>query len=370
MKVFVFLYSLSTGGTERVTANLANAWAERGWEVVLVTLAPQSQDFYVLRPDIKRIALGFTGDSGGLINALRKSFCRIGALRRALSNEKPDILLGMATSAGILSILSSLGLGFRVIVSERVHPPQFPLGRVWSGLRRMTYPFASCVVMLSRESLSWLESNIPYAKGAVIQNPVQYPLPIIVPTLKPEHFVSQERQLLLAVGRLEVQKGFDLLIESFAALAQKFPLWDLAILGEGTERISLENQIAALGLKNRVTLPGRVGNMGDWYGRASLYVMSSYFEGFPNTLVEALAYGCAAVSYDCDTGPRDIIRDEVDGLLVMPVGSIPALTNVLDRLMGNEAERDCMAARAVEVRERYSMARIQAMWDALILEKG
>jgi glycosyltransferase involved in cell wall biosynthesis len=105
--------------------------------------------------------------------------------------------------------------------------------------------------------------------------------------------------------------------------------------------------------------------MGDWYGRADLYVMSSRFEGFPNTLAEAMAHGCAVVSFDCDTGPRDLIRQEQDGLLVTPAGDVAALTQALDRLMGDDSERQRIAAHAVEVRERYSMGKILSLWDSL-----
>ena len=152
---------------------------------------------------------------------------------------------------------------------------------------------------------------------------------------------------------------------SFATLAKRYADWDLVILGEGPLRGALELQINALGLESRVYLPGGVGNVGDWYARADLYVMSSSFEGFPNTLVEAMAHGCAAVSYDCNTGPRDIIRDGEDGMLVNPVGDVAALTSALDQLMGDDERRERMAQKAVDVRERFSQASILAMWDEL-----
>jgi glycosyltransferase involved in cell wall biosynthesis len=257
-----------------------------------------------------------------------------------------------------------------VIVSERIYPPLYPLGWIWNLLRRVAYRRACRVVMLTREGLNWLEKEIPGAKGAVIPNPAIYPLPLGEPVLRPVQILASERKLLLAVGRLDAQKGFDCLLDAFATLAIRHPSWDLVILGEGPERAGLEQQIAALGLQRRASLPGRAGNMGDWYGRADLYVMSSRFEGFPNTLTEAMAHGCAAVSYDCDTGPRDLIRHEVDGLLVAPVGDVPALTEALDRLMGDEGERTRMASRALEVRERYSMEKIIAMWDNVLEGKG
>jgi glycosyltransferase involved in cell wall biosynthesis len=120
-------------------------------------------------------------------------------------------------------------------------------------------------------------------------------------------------------------------------------------------------------LEKRVFLPGLVGNIGEWYEQADLYVMSSRFEGFPNTLLEALSYGLPAVSFDCDTGPRDIIRHEVDGLLVSP-GNVAALENALDRLMGDVALRQHFAKRAVEARERFSIERVAGMWETFFEE--
>ena len=112
---------------------------------------------------------------------------------------------------------------------------------------------------------------------------------------------------------------------------------------------------------------GRAGTGGEWYERADLYVMSSRFEGYPNTLAEAMAHGLAAVSFDCDTGPRDIIRHEVDGLLVPP-GDVAALTAALDRLMDDATLRQQFAERAVDARRRFSMERIAGTWEDLFKE--
>jgi glycosyltransferase involved in cell wall biosynthesis len=286
-------------------------------------------------------------------------------LRNVIRTSQPDAVVSLLSNVNVGAILASRSLGCRVIVSERIHPPMMSLGWLWELLRRFTYPFAFRVVMLSTEGLHWLETHIPRAKGVVIPNPVLFPLPSSAPVLPVERFILPERRLLLAVGRLDVQKGFEDLLESFGASAPRHLSWDLVILGEGPERPRLVQQVAELGLQQRVLLPGRAGNIGDWYERADLYVMSSHFEGFPNTLAEAMAYGCAAVSYDCDTGPRDIIRHEQDGLLVTPVGDLPALTRAMERLMSDDAERKRMASRAIEVRERYSMSRILELWDSV-----
>lgn len=363
MRLAIVIPSMTSGGAERVAANLANAWAVRGWTVSLLSLASQSLDFYALDPRVRRTALDVAGDSSGFLRALWANARRVRALRRALLDLQPDAVLAMLSTTGVLTILASRGLGCRVVVSERTYPPMLPIKRGWDVLRRLTYPLAHRVSMQTSEGLSWLHDRIPRARGVVIPNAVSYPLLAGKPVLAPESLVAKESRLLLAVGRLDRGKQFECVLASFARLASLHTAWQLVILGDGPERASLRRQAAALGLGNRVSLPGRVGNMGDWYGRADLYVLSSRYEGFPNTLVEAMAHGCPAVSYDCDTGPRDIIRHEVDGLLVEPVGDVPALTVALGRLMGDGAERARMAARAVEVRSRYSLERILAMWD-------
>jgi glycosyltransferase involved in cell wall biosynthesis len=364
MRLVIFINSMDSGGAERVTANLANAWVERGWEITLVTLWPQAVDFYTLHPGVKRIALNLYGISDNLAQGLWANLRRVGALRRVLRELRPDFVVGMMATA-ILVILAARGLPCRVIVSEHIYPPMLPLGRIWALLRRIAYPWAFRVTMLTTEGVRWLAENVPAAKGVVMPNPVLYPLPAGEPVLQPESVVPQGRKLLLAVGRLDVQKGFDLLLKCFATVAHQYPSWHLVILGEGSEKAALEQQVAALGLQDRAALPGRTGNVGDWYERADLYVMSSRFEGFPSTLAEAMAYGCPTVSYDCETGPRDIIRPGIDGLLVTPVGDIQALARALAQLMGDELERKRMAGNAAEVRERYSLARILGMWDEL-----
>ena len=138
------------------------------------------------------------------------------------------------------------------------------------------------------------------------------------------------------------------------------------IVGEGPERESLESKRQRLGLSDRFYLPGRAGNPGDWYARADLFVMSSHFEGFPNTLVEAMAHGLPAVSFDCDTGPADIIREGVDGYLVNPDEGATGLANAIRSLVEDENKRRCMSQQAVSVRDRFAAKKIMVAWDEVL----
>jgi glycosyltransferase involved in cell wall biosynthesis len=364
----MFIYSLSGGGAERVSCNLANHWAEKGWEVTIVTLTPQATDFYGLHPDVKRIALEQSGTSGNLIKGLGNNIRRVFALRRVLRKVEPNIALAMMTTANVLLSLASWGLPeIRAIGSERIHPPQFRLGTFWEILRRYTYSRLYAVVALTCESAKWLRRHTRVQRTIVIPNAALKNLSAIRPRLNPESYCLPGRRLLLAVGRLEAQKGYDDLIGAFIKLSRKFPDWDLAILGEGSLRRTLEAQVHDAALEKRVFLPGRVGNVGEWYERADLCVMSSRYEGFPNALVEAMAYGLPVVSYDCDTGSRDIIRHETDGILV-PREDLLALSAALSRVMGDEALRLRFSKKAVEARERFSMERIAEMWEKLFEE--
>ncbi len=368
IRLLIYIYSMSSGGAERVTANLANYWAANGWDITIATLLPQSQDFYELHPAVKRVVLGMGSDSGNALVGLWQNIRRALALRKLLREMRPDIGLAMMTTANILMALAAWRLpAIRTIGAEHNHPPQKPLGILWETLRSKTYGWLNAVTTLASEGEAWIKDNTNAKKIAVIPNAVTWPLPEHEPRISPSVFHKPERQLLLAVGRLHNQKGFDWLIEAFSNLAHNHPNWDLVILGEGLLRPLLEGQVRESGLEKRIFLPGRVGNLGEWYKSADIYVMSSRYEGFGNTLVEAMAHGLAVLSFDCDTGPRDIIRHEVDGLLVPPK-DIAALTATLDKLMGNDSLRLQLAERATDARERFSMEKITQQWEHLFNE--
>lgn len=364
MKLLFLIHSLASGGAERVTANLANYWARNGHDITIVTIESAGLDHYMLEPAIRRIPLGLAEDSANGVAAITNNLQRVRSVRRTLKQVKPDIAIGMMTQANVLLSIASAGMRLGTIGSERTHPPQMPLGNMWTALRRYCYGRLDAVVALASESKKWLTDNTSARNITVIANPVPWPFPRQEPQLPVWTGAATGRRLLLAVGRLSEEKGFNSLIDCFAELTRSHPAWDLVILGEGRQRAELEALIHSHGLVNRVSLPGNAGNVGDWYTAADLYVVTSRFEGFPNTLVEAMSHGLAAVSFDCDTGPRDIIRNEVDGLLVKPQDNT-AMTQALHRLMQDDSSRSHLAKRAVEARERFSADVTVAKWECL-----
>ncbi|TCS34319.1 glycosyltransferase involved in cell wall biosynthesis [Paucimonas lemoignei] len=368
MKIFIFINSLAGGGAERVTATLANYWARAQWDVTIVTLAPQSEDFYALDPAVKRIAMDMAGDSANVLDGLLQNFRRVFALRKLIRQHRPDAVMAMMSTPNVLLAFASWGISSICAVgSERCYPPHFPLAKMWHVLRQRMYGRLHAVVALTQESAKWIKSHSNARHIPVIPNPVVWPMPNNAPRIDPGKLCDPEKKVLLAVGRLSREKGFGILINAFSKLAARHDDWNLVILGEGPERAGLQKQIDESALGSKVLMPGIAGNVGEWYSRADLFAMSSLYEGFPNALAEALAHGLPAVSFDCDTGPRDIIRHEVDGLLVS-LGSEAELLGALDRLMKDGDARAALAARASDARERFSIEKVARMWEQLFIE--
>jgi glycosyltransferase involved in cell wall biosynthesis len=368
MKLLLFIHSLSSGGAERALVTLANSWAAKGWRLSVVTIASSDSDFYSLHPSIERYCLDLAGDSSGPVQALWSNWRRMVALRRLLRQCKPDVALGFMANANILLALSAARVkGVLAIGVEQVHPPRHPIGAAWEALRRWSYGKLTAVIALTEASGTWLANHTAARRVRVIPNPLAWPMEEIAPVVAPDSVGRAGRLRLLSVGRLVPQKGFDLLIKAFAICADMFPQWELVIVGEGPLREQLSEQIEGLGLDDRIFLPGRVGNIGAWYEQAHAYVMSSRFEGLGNVLIEAMGHGLPAVSFDCETGPGEIIKHGIDGLLVRPE-DIDALAEAMAMLMVDERLRARLGKKAVEARHRCSLETVERQWNSVFAE--
>ena len=367
MKLLLFISSLEGGGAERVTANLARYWAEKGWQITVVTFTCADTDFFRLPSSVHRVELGLIGGKKNLIGWIDNNLRRIFSLRRVLRKLRPDAALAMMNTNNIILSFAARGVSDLVVVgSERTYPPRVPLGFFLEWLRSWSYGSLSGLVAQTAKSAEWLQQHCRIQRMETIPNALTWPLSTQEPVveLPPQ---LKGRKVLLAVGRLSGEKCFDSLIATFSQIARDYPDWILVILGEGPERVALERQISNTSLPDRIMLPGQVGNIGQWYEASDLYVMSSRFEGFPNSLLEAMACGLAVVSFDCDTGPRDIIRHNIDGVLVTP-GDFQDLRTALVRLMRDGVLRQEYGDEAKNVIERFSVEVIAERWEKLFLE--
>jgi GalNAc-alpha-(1->4)-GalNAc-alpha-(1->3)-diNAcBac-PP-undecaprenol alpha-1,4-N-acetyl-D-galactosaminyltransferase len=360
MRLTLVISSLTRGGAERVMSILASAWAEQGKQVTLLSFDHGEEPAYSLHPSVKLKSLGLLAFSTSFFQALRRNAARIRVLRRAIRESQPEIVISLMDTTNVLTLLATRRLNVPVIIGEQTDPALYDIGRIWNFLRRLIYPFANALVCPVAASLARFQA-MAKVRGYVIPNP--FPVPRGLAPLAEQ----KNNRVLVAMGRLVHQKGFDLLLNAFAQIADHHPHWSLTILGEGPLRKELQAQIEALGLQGRVKLAGAVADPFPVLCAGDLFVLSSRFEGFCLALCEAMACGLPAVSFDCPEGPAAIIRDGVDGLLV-PAGDVGALVAALDRLMGDAQERQRLAVCAPEVRERFSTERTLSMWQELLDE--
>jgi glycosyltransferase involved in cell wall biosynthesis len=357
VRLALVISSLCSGGAERTISLLANHWAARGDRVCLVTVDGMASDCYVLHPDVNRIALGLLQNSNSVAAAVVNNWRRIRALRHVFAAAMPDVILSFQHETNVLVLFATRATPFRVVVAERTDPCMHPIERKWNVLRRLMYPLAHALVVQTNALVPWAQSIMRRGAIAVVPNPVRD----VRAYARSDGL--QAADVIVAVGRLVHEKGFDVLICAFARIVEHFPEATLVIVGQGPEHDSLSRLARELGMAERVILRGWMDEPGEALARARLFVMSSRYEGFPNALLEAMACGLPVIS-TAFKGAQEIITDGVDGILV-PVGCAEALGAAIERLLMDPQLSARLAWSARSVALRFSIETIAKRWDAV-----
>jgi len=349
--------SLLGGGAERVLSDMANYWARKGWSVAFASWSgPEIGDFYELDPRVNRVRLDVATSSSSIVGQLRLNLLRIFALRKLLATLDPDAVLSFIHTSNMLTILAATGLRMRVVVSERMEPGADPtVSSGWRLLRRICYVWSDEIVAQSKDAARWIRRYCR-KEPIVIPNPLRS-----LPQLE-----CERQPLIVAVGRLANQKGFDLLLRAFSKIASEFSDWNVAIIGEGKERDNLLRLCDELSLTTRVRFVGQVQNVESWMARAGLVVQPSRLEGFPNVLLESMGMGAPVISADCHSGPADMIQDGVNGRLV-PVEDVTTLARVMAELMAEPKLRESLGREASKVRQSFRQDLIMDRWEECLL---
>jgi len=348
MKIVFIISSLGSGGAERVLTTLANYFSQNH-EVIILTLSNEDS-FYPLNKNVKHIKLNLMKDSKSIFETTFNTVKRIFVLKKVLKKLKTDINISFMTHTNILAIISSKLNGQKIIISERI-AYDFYNSKLINIMKKIFYPLSSFLIVQTNAD----KKHYNYMKNVeVIYNPLSISGNVLD--------LSNKENIILAVGRLDKQKGFDNLIKAYSMVKTD---WKLFIAGAGEERKNLEHLINKLNLKDKVFLIGNQKNIFKWYNKASIFVLSSKKEGFPNVLIEAMACGCAVVSFDCPYGPNEIIENNVNGILVENQ-NIEKLSFAIQKLIDDKKLREKLSKEALKVENKYTLEKIAYKWEKIV----
>lgn len=355
-----------SGGMERVLANKANWLVQNGYEVVIVTTDQRNeQPFFSLDNRIicYDLGIGYEENNGkSFINKLVhypiKQYKHRKRLEALLHKIKPDITISMMCND--VSILPCIKDGSKKILEihfskfKRLQYARRGLWRIADIYRnlqeeKLVRQFDRFVVLTEEDREYWGDlcnmQVIPNARTYTFEKPA-----------------TLTNKVVMAVGRYDYQKGFDRLIDAWAIVCSKFVDWKLEIIGGGNLRSDMLKQIVSKGLNEQIILKRIPANeMKEAYMNASIFVLSSRYEGLPMVLLEAQAAGLPIVSFACKCGPKDVVKDGIDGYLVEE-GDVNALASRLISLMDDEITRKKMGFVAFSRSDRYAEESVMAKW--------
>lgn len=355
--VALFISALRRGGSERVLVNLAEYLLDQG---VCVTMVNQYEglDEYQLSPGVRRIYSEITPEETGrsrMVNFLRRFF----KLRGIWKKERPDVILSFIGKNNLMTLLTASFLKVPVVVSVRGEPEEEYYSRLLRFLARTFFRFAAGVVFQTKSAEEFFPEPVR-KKAVILNNPLN-------PSFVRPRFEGKRKKEINAVGRIDANKNHEMLVRAFAGLAEDYPEYRLVIYGNGECREPLTDLVRDMGLQDRIQFPGAVNDVADRIYESSVFVLTSFSEGMPNTLIEAMCMGLPVISTDCPCGgPAELIKDGENGLLVPP-GDTDALEKALRRLLSDEESAERMGKNGAKLLEKFCPENTGRAWMEYLL---
>lgn len=344
----------NSGGTERVTTLIANALAEKNYQVSILSLADGRQPFFELVPSIKTYSL-----YPEKVSFKKNFFGAIWRIRKFVIQYQIDTLVVVDSISCVFTVPALFGLKVKHICWEHFNFKNNNGIKLRDFSRKLAVKYCDYVITLTEKDKILWENNLKNINAQVIAISNPCPFPIIQSYTK-----EKNTKIVLAVGRLTHVKGFDMLLQAWTHVHQFLPEWHLKIVGEGEDREKLSNFILNNNLTSSVELVGNTKNIKDYYEQAEILCLSSHFEGFPMVLLEAQAFGLPIVAFDCETGPAEILAD-TDSILV-PQNNINLFASSLIDLMKNEEKRKLINFKSKEKAKIYQPQSIIEQWIKLL----
>lgn len=353
MKVLILGSNFNnTGGTERVGSIVANGLSEAGYEIILASIACGDKPFFPLSQEIKVVSLF---DTKG--RTLYRTPVIINRLRKLIKEEEIDILIVVETMSVLFTLPAVIGLSVKHICWEHFNFNN-DLGKYGRRIaRQLAARYCDSVVTLTEKDKGyWLQGTQHKSQITAIANPCPFPVQ--------EYLKEENTKIVLAIGRLTHIKGFDMLLEAWLQVSKVVPDWKLKIVGEGEDRAKLTAFIEKNELTDSVELVGNTDDVSQYYKQAEIFCLSSRFEGFPMVLLETLAFGLPVVSFNCDTGPAEVLKDT--GSILVAQNDINQLATSLVSMINNEEKRKKISLKSKEKAEMYQPQNIISQWVSLI----
>lgn len=354
----IFRFSIVTrvlagGGAENVAIQIANWFSENEIQTQMIVL--QHSEI----PKSINSAMQISYVKSSTKNLIYRKTTEYLDVRRKILEFKPDIVLAMPEDVGIYLIFAMLGTKIPIVVSERNNPWLLPYRKFSRIFRRIMYPFATGFVFQTEFARSYF-SNSVQKKGCVLPNPLNVSgLPVI--------YEGVRDKTIIGAGRLVSQKNFTLLIKAFAIFQSRFPDYKLIIFGEGPQKNDLLALAENLLIPNSYEFPGRVPNLPEKISKASIFVLSSDYEGFPNVLIESLSMGIPSISTDyLPGGANTLIKNGINGY-VTPVGDIEELAKAMGNLIMQPEILPRTFRSAIAIREKYASENVIRLWKEYMI---
>lgn len=359
-KIALLIHSLCGGGAERVVADLANSWASMGRSVTLVTMTDSTADRYDVSPEVRRVGLALDQSSSSFWQAIYNNWRRVRDLRRALRDSGAEVAISFVDRMNITTLWAAYRLQIPVVVCERTDYRYHSIGDFWNRQRNRWYPTAATLVVQTDEVAHAARDWLPTVPVEVIPNAV--PQSAIQ---SPPRVHCGDARTVTWIGRMAEEKGVVDLIDAFGLVVNKLPDWKLALVGDGPLVDSLKARVDGLQLGDRVQFYGWQRDLEEIFDRTTIFALPSRYEGFPNVLLECMARGIPAISFDCPSGPRAVIRDNVDGVLV-PAGDIKQFAAAIVKLATDPGRLEDLGRAAADVRERFCHEHYLRRWEDVL----
>jgi glycosyltransferase involved in cell wall biosynthesis len=373
---YMMLHAYGMGGTIRTVVNQANAMVRSGHDVEIVSVVRRREKpQFAINPDVRIVTLVDQREGRQADSFPRRAWRRVrgkivprGEFAADYFTERVekavmDYVAGLddgilVTTRPALNLIAARRAAKGVI---RVAQEHMNLNAYPETIRKEIaryYGRFDAIAVLTKTNQAEYQQILPGAKIVQIPNAVH----------KVDQEPSkQENPIVVAAGRLVPQKGFDFLIPAFAEVVKDFPEWRLRIFGTGPRKPQLTARINDLGMQDHITLMGRTDRLDEELAAASVYALSSRFEGLPMVMIEAMTHALPVVAFDCPTGPRDVLTDGVDGVLVPP-RDVEALAAGLKEVVADRRKRLEMGAAAAATSRAYGPDVVMPRWEELFAE--